>query len=300
MLNYTDAITRLMHDIVERVPSLSFIDVSQVLVFARFGRSTARGPYATCHSLNLPASEPRYFFWADPRTRRVTRRSEWFVTRSPAVSIDGRSVRYLISVVLPRFCDQALIGSHKHAWYRGEPWLAKLDTVIHELYHIDPADAGIRLVNRRDADVVRSHSPEFFAQVTGFVRRYLASRPDAATYEFLSYDFASLRQRYGDIVARTFRQFPSYPQRYHDPLAAQPAAPDSEVPVVPLDEPRRPRQFTAADLALRTFTERGTRPWAAGASAAAVRSSLDQGEAGPATQPAGGTTRRAPTNRGGQ
>ena len=64
MINYTERITLLMHDLVARVPDLSFIDLS-LLVFARPGRSSADGAYASCHCLALPTSEPGYFFWRD-------------------------------------------------------------------------------------------------------------------------------------------------------------------------------------------------------------------------------------------
>ena len=33
-------------------------------------------------------------------------------------------------------------------------------------------------------------------------------------YEFLRWDFASLQARFGGVVATTFRNFPSFPQRY--------------------------------------------------------------------------------------
>ena len=49
MMNYTERLTLLMQDVVSRVPALSFIDVSEVLVFARAGRSNAEGAFATCH-----------------------------------------------------------------------------------------------------------------------------------------------------------------------------------------------------------------------------------------------------------
>ena len=55
MINYTDHITRLMEDVIARVPDLSYIDLARVLVFARFGRSDAEGAYATCHALSLPS-----------------------------------------------------------------------------------------------------------------------------------------------------------------------------------------------------------------------------------------------------
>ena len=86
MLNYSDRITCLMRDIVARVPALSYVNMSELLVFARFGRARAEGAFATCHCLNLPESEPGYYFWRDRRSGRITRRSEWFVTKSPSVS----------------------------------------------------------------------------------------------------------------------------------------------------------------------------------------------------------------------
>ena len=51
MINYTEHLTLLMRDVVARVPTLSFIDIDDVLVFGRFGRSEAEGPFATCHCL---------------------------------------------------------------------------------------------------------------------------------------------------------------------------------------------------------------------------------------------------------
>src|SRR5262252_678582 len=97
MLNYTDCLSQLMEDVVTRVPTLSFIDPADLLVFARAGRSTAEGAFATCHCLNLPASEPGYYFWRDRTTHRITRRSEWFVTRSPTVTVGRRSIKYMLS-----------------------------------------------------------------------------------------------------------------------------------------------------------------------------------------------------------
>lgn len=255
MLNYTDAITALMRDITRRVPALSFIDLSQVLVFARFGRVGADGPYATCHSLNLPTSDPGYYFWRDRDTGEVTRRSEWFVTKSPSVHVRGATISYLISFALPRFCDQTLDRAHKrHRYAVGEPWLAKLDTIVHELYHIDPAESGIRRLSRGDgAEAVRLHSPEFFEQVADLVRTYLAAGPDEQAIDFLRHDFQTLSERHGGVTATTFRQYPSYPQRYQEPLCTQPEGPD--VAVVPLSRRPRQRQFSETDLCERLFTE---------------------------------------------
>jgi len=113
MINYTERLTLLMQDIVARVPTLSFIDIGSLLVFARSGRSSAEGAFATCHCLSLPPSDPGYYFWRDRASGSITRRSEWFVTKSPLVTLGARRVNYMVSFALPRFCDQSLDKSKK-------------------------------------------------------------------------------------------------------------------------------------------------------------------------------------------
>ena len=256
MINYTERIALLMQDIVHRTPRLSFIDLSEVLVFARFGRSEAEGAFATCHCLTLPESEPGYFFWRDRDTGELTRRSEWFVTKSPSVRLNQTSIKYLISFVIPRFCDQTLERSRKADLYPGAPgWLAKLDTVVHELYHIDPEETGIRRFMRADgSDSMRSHGPEFYEEVAEMVKGYLASGPDPEMYEFLRDDFAGLNARYGGVVSTTFRNFPSFPQRYMECLE-MPAA-DCTVRIEPLKPFTQPVLYTEDDLHIRHSRDR--------------------------------------------
>lgn len=256
MIHYTERITRLMRDIVARVPSLSFIDLDEVLVFARFGRTGADGPFATCHSLNLPTSEPGYYFWRDRHSGRLTRRSEWFVTKSPTVSVESREIKYLISFVLPRFCDQTLSRSRKRTLYdRREPWIAKLDTIVHELYHIDPAEPGIRKVTRADGGYsALMHSPAFFEEVARMVEVYLASRPDPAVYEFLRYSFAALEARYGGVTGTTFRTYPSFPQRYVERLVPQPEdVSKTDLALERLQTRPAKTRYTQDDLGVRLF-----------------------------------------------
>ena len=260
MLNYTDRIRLLMEDIVCRVPALSFIDMRDVLVFARLGRTSAHGAYATCHSLTVPDSEPAYYFWRDRRTGHLSRRSEWFVMRSPQVRVGATPVKYLVSLTLPRFADQTLKGSRKEDVYKGyESWVAKLDTIVHELYHIDPADTGIRKSVRGDGrPAAVTHTAQFFRDVANMAQAYLRSRPDPAVFDFLRHDFAGLTEKYGTIVGTTFRSYPSFPQRYRLRLAEQPRAP--RVPhVVPMDDPRHRAVYTEADLELRVFTPTSAR-----------------------------------------
>ena len=263
MINYTERLTLLMHDVVARVPSLSFIDVRDVLVFARGGRSNAEGAFATCHCLTLPQSEPGYYFWRDRDTGEITRRSEWFVTKSPLVTIGTHQIKYLVSFALPRFCDQSLDRSRKERFYSdAEPWMAKLDTVIHELYHIAPDLRGIRRIELADGTFsANCHGNHFFSQVAGMVRTYMDSRPDPAVYEFLRHDFDGLEKQHGGIVGTSFRSFPSYPQRFIEPVSVQPS-PEADLAGVEIEPVRRrrlPERYTEDDLHVRQFTRDASR-----------------------------------------
>jgi len=260
MINYTERIALLMHDIVVRTPRLSFIDLREVIVFGRFGRSDREGAFATCHCLTLPESEPGYYFWRDRSTGQLTRRSEWFVTKSPLVRIGGTRVKYLISFVLPRFFDQSLERSRKSDLYAPDApgWLAKLDTIVHELYHIDPDESGIRRVARSDGtDSPRSHGPNFYEDVAEMVHSYLSSGVDSSLYDFLEHDFSALTALHGGVAATTFKNFPSFPQRYMEAVDVPSAEP--MVKVERLKRLTQPIIYTEDDLHMRQFTESGAR-----------------------------------------
>jgi hypothetical protein len=263
MINYTERLTLLMQDIVARVPTLSFIDMSGVLVFARAGRSNAEGAFATCHCLSLPASEPGYYFWRDRVNGRITRRSEWFVTKSPKVTLGGRRITYMISFALPRFCDQSLDRSRKERFYPGaDPWIAKLDTVIHELYHIDPNHNGIRRIEREDGTYsAHCHGHRFFEEVAAMASAYLGSRPNPDVYDFLRHDFSSLETGFGGVVGTAFRTFPSFPQRYIERLIEQPAcdADVAGVDIEPLRPPQTLKEFSDDDIHVRHFMRETSR-----------------------------------------
>ncbi len=255
MINYTERISLLMEDIVTRVPTLSFVDMSRVLVFARAGRTDAEGAYATCHCVCLPPSEPGYYFWRDRSTGKLTRRSEWFVTKSPSITIGTTPIDYMVSFALPRFSDQLLSRSRKQVHYKGQPnWIAKLDTLVHELYHIDPERPGIRRMEREDGTYSDNcHGHRFFEDVVGMVKQYLAADPNPEVYDFLRYNLAELTAKFGGMVGTTFRSFPSYPQRFTEVLAEQPVETEMDCRVDPLKLPRVRTRFTEDDLVVREF-----------------------------------------------
>ncbi len=121
------------------------------------------------------------------------------------------------------------------------------------LYHIDPAASGIRQFAHADGTrATRTHAPEFYEDVAAMTRKYLATRPDPVLFDFLRWDFSTLQQRYGGVMATTFRNFPSFPQRYMEPCATLPV--DQGVKVEPLKRPGQPALYTERDLHVRQFT----------------------------------------------
>ena len=254
MINYTERLTLLMADIVARVPALSFIDIREVLVFARAGRSQAEGAFATCHCLTLP-SEPGYCFWCDRSNGRLTRRSEWFVTKSPVVDARVEVPHFLRAAALLRSVVRPLAQGAPVSG-RAEPWIAKLDTIGHELCHIDPELSGIRRIERKDGSYsANCHGNRFLELVVQMVHAYVNSRPDPAVYNFLQSDFGSLGTRHGGVFATTFRTFPSFPQRYIERWAGQPPcqADSDDMKVESLRVLRQPTRYSEDDLHVRQF-----------------------------------------------
>ena len=186
------------------------------------------------------------------------------MTKSPVVTMGTRAVKYLISFTLPRFCDQSLDRSRKERFYRrsSDSWIAKLDTVVHELYHIDPDQCGIRRIDRGDGTFsAHCHGPRFFEQVAGMVSEYLDTRPDPRAYDFLRLDFDELQSKHGGVVGTSFRTFPSYPQRFIERLDTQPPIEEelANVAVEPLRLGQHPTHYTEHDLHIRHFMRETTR-----------------------------------------
>ena len=122
-LDLSVQLAALCRHLTESLPELSHIDPEQVL-FA-IARSRAEGR----HGLLARIAPLRFAGGVRELTRR---RGPWRETyRMPTLCHDGREIRYLVTVFVPRFLRL--------------PFAEKLATVIHELYHISAAcDGDIR------------------------------------------------------------------------------------------------------------------------------------------------------------
>jgi len=97
--------------------------------------------------------------------------------------------------------------------------------------------------------------------VADMVAEYLDTHPDPSAYDFLRHDFDTLESRFGGVVGSSFRTFPSYPQRFIEPLTPQPAIESdlANVEVEPIRTIRQPRRYTEDDLHIRQFSRQSSR-----------------------------------------
>ena len=130
-----------------------------------------------------------YFFWQDRDDRRADAALGWFVTKSPEVRVgsDDDQVPHLVRAAALLRPDAGALAEGRSLCAGDTGWIAKLDTIVHELYHIDPDETGIRACRaRRRQRRPRSHGPHFYEDVAEMVQAYLATGPDPALYDFSS------------------------------------------------------------------------------------------------------------------
>ena len=266
MINYTERLTLLMQDIV--VAGADAV-VHRHRRRARVrARSDARTPKARSRRAIASASRRASLAitsGAIARRGKLTRRSEWFVTKSPVGDASaGREIKYMISFALPRFCDQSLDRSRKERFYPGAP------TVDGEARH-----GRARALSHRSR--ARRHPPHRARR-----RHLLGELPRAPLLragggdgahlsrldsriprccDFLREDFDALAARHGGVVGGSFRTFPSFPQRYIERLADQPPCESDAdgVKVEPLRVAHNPTRYTEDDLHVREFTKETSR-----------------------------------------
>ena len=201
-----------MHDIVARVPALGFIDLSRVLVFARPGRSSADGAYASCHSLGLPTSEPGYFFWRD-RTHRRSHPPHRMVRHQVARGLRRRQLmNYMISFALPRFTDQTLSRSRKrdalsagHAGLGGQARHGHSRALPHRSRAELPAPLHSRRRHASRCAAQRRRTSKTSPRWCSSIWRAIPTRACSSSS---SYDFEGLRARYGGVGGDDVPIFP--------------------------------------------------------------------------------------------
>ena len=172
--DFCSAMRAVCEDITRRMPDFSHIHMPDVAV------SFAQTRLSVPHGLEAKLTPMRF---ARGSLEATVRGHRWTVQR---LVVDGREMLYVLTFYLPRFLDH--------------PFQEKLVTIFHELYHVSPAfDGDIRRFPGRNHVHTRSQR-EYDALMEQFAATYLRKRPPKRKLAFLNENFASLRERHGQVV----------------------------------------------------------------------------------------------------
>lgn len=179
VLNVTAVLEELVREGVAKVPELSHIDPSRVLVCVSSAKGNmSHGVYAKIYPLRFPGGA---------RTGHLERRGRLYRCEMPEVKHQGREILYVIYFLVPRFLDLSP--------------RQKLLTLFHELYHISPSfDGDIRRFPGRNY-AHGSSRKKYNAAVEAMLERYLPLASGSHT-DFLDHDCSGLRSRFGNLVGR--------------------------------------------------------------------------------------------------
>jgi hypothetical protein len=164
--DYTAAIAAVCGDICFRVPELRHIDMSRVAVgFSQTKNSEPFGIFASATPLRFENGEPF----------RQSRGRIWTIQRH--CRPDGVEYLYILYFYVPRFIEL--------------PLSQKLDTIVHELYHVHPLFNGDlrRFAGRRFA---HGSKKRYDQTVSRLVQYWLKQDPPADLWEFLCYNYKNL------------------------------------------------------------------------------------------------------------
>ncbi len=184
MLEFNVRMTRLVEEVVRVLPEFHFIDLARVRVSSSSAHSNRRSGLVA-YLLPLKYKDGR------PVERKIRGRHEYHYGMVPVMD-EGVELLYLIYFLLPRFLNLTL--------------REKLETVIHELFHINPAFNGdVRRLPGRSHLHGHSHE-DYDRNIRRLTEKFLSLPHDSQVYACFKGNATQIRLREGDIVARHRRE----------------------------------------------------------------------------------------------
>jgi len=171
IFDYTAAISSVCSDMCFRISELRHIDMSRVAVgLSRTKHSEPFGIFASTIPLRFENGE--HF--------QHSRGKAWTIQRH--FRPDGIECLYILCFYVPRFIELPL--SHK------------LDTIVHELYHVNPLFNGD--IRRFAGRQYKHGSHKRYDQIVSrLVQSWLKQDPPSDLWEFLCYNYRDLNAKYG-------------------------------------------------------------------------------------------------------
>ncbi len=148
-VNVTRAVRRLVRDLAARLPELSHVRASRVLVVAGEARRASRATIRPAHF------------------KETRRRSDAGARRKPLIRVKGRKILYVVTL--------------RPLWFLDSTPRERIATIVHELYH-----ASTRFDGTLHRGRLHSRLPvaAYDRRVRALVERYLAEAPDDVVAPF--------------------------------------------------------------------------------------------------------------------
>jgi hypothetical protein len=177
-LDFNHRMSSLIGEVVSTVGEFQHFDARRIRISASFNRSRTRGGVL---AYVVPL---RYRDGLPVELRRHGNRMyHWAML---PLNHDGHDILYYMYFMLPRFLSL--------------PWREKIETVIHELYHVHPSFNG-DLRRFKGRSKLHGCHKAFDKKVRELTDEFLSAAHDTETYDFLRGGPYHLRLRYGEIRA---------------------------------------------------------------------------------------------------
>lgn len=173
-IDFTAHMRRLCADFVIRLNELSHIDLARVAIsFSQTRKRVSHGLWASLTPLRFEGGS------------HITVRGGRTWTVQQISGRDGREMLYLLNFYLPRFLDQSLDE--------------KLNTVVHELWHIGPRFDGDLRRHQGRCYMHGNSQREYDQAMEKMVQKWRSLDPPAEVFAFLQSDFNTLQRRWGGV-----------------------------------------------------------------------------------------------------
>ncbi len=172
--DYTAAIENVCKDICFRVPELNHIDMCRVAVsFTQTRHSAPFGVFASTTPLRFKGGAGQM----------QARGKEWTIERFRRP--DGVEYLYILYFFVPRFTELKLRD--------------KLETIVHELYHINPEFNGDLRRFKGRCFAHGSSQKRYDAIIRSLVEKWLTQDPPPEVWDFLSLNYSELVAKFGSV-----------------------------------------------------------------------------------------------------
>lgn len=176
--------SKLVSDICKKIPDFRSIRLEQVQISATYNRKKRRGGL-------IAYVLPLRYRHGSPVQEKVRGRTVYHWAMLPHRHPDtGLEILYVIYFMLPRFYNLSA--------------REKLETIVHELYHISPRFNGdLRWFQTRG---LHGNREEYDREVARLTDLYLSAEPDLELQNFLRPTFVLAQRLFGEIRATHIKE----------------------------------------------------------------------------------------------